>query len=178
MHLVRKKWLCFGYSCTLFLAPIIKFETFDMPGPPPEPIILTSKNKAWADVIRNLVDLRVDKWVAEYHDPSIMDGSGWSLSICSKELNIQSSGMNAYPETFDAVQEVIERAATTAPPPTKPTYARKPRKCPKCGAQIGWKFTRSPQCALVGATTKVHHHGGAGDHNHDDDDENECINIK
>ena len=105
-----------------------------MPGPPPEPIILTSKNKAWADVIRNLVDLRVDKWVAEYHDPSIMDGSGWSLSICSKELNIQSSGMNAYPETFDAVQEVIERAATTAPPPTKPTYARKPRKCPNCGA--------------------------------------------
>ena len=101
-----------------------------MPGPPPVPIILTAKNKAWANVIRTLLDLGVDKWDAKYLDPSIMDGSGWLLTICSKELNIQSSGMNAYPETFDAVQEVIKRAATTAPPPTKPTYARKPRKCP------------------------------------------------
>ncbi|MDG1369902.1 MAG: hypothetical protein P8Q48_06625 [Paracoccaceae bacterium] len=113
---------------------IIKFETFNMPGPPPVPIILTAKNKAWANVIQTLLDLGVDKWDAEYHDPSIMDGSGWLLSICSKELNIQSSGMNAYPEKFDAVRELIERAAATAPPPAKATHARKPRKCSNCGA--------------------------------------------
>jgi hypothetical protein len=40
--------------------------------------------------------------------------------------------MNVYPKNFDAVQEVIERAAITAPPLKKTSYARKPRKCPDC----------------------------------------------
>ncbi|MCE8525781.1 hypothetical protein KBY23_10955 [Ruegeria pomeroyi] len=113
---------------------IIRFETFDMPGPPPVPIVLTYKNQGWADVIRRLADLQVDKWDGEYFDPSIMDGSGWSLTVRSPRLNTHSEGLNAYPPNFDAVRDIIERAATNAPAQKRTSYARKPRKCPNCGA--------------------------------------------
>ena len=106
-----------------------------MPGPLPVPIILTSKNKYWTDVIRNLLDLGVDKWAAEYCDPAIMDGSGWSLFVRSFALNTQSEGSNAYPPNFDAVRDIIERAAANAPTPKQTRYARKPRTCPNCGAK-------------------------------------------
>ena len=113
---------------------IIKFETFDMPGPLPEPIVLTYRSNGWSDIIRKLTDLQVDKWDAEYCDPSIMDGSGWSLIVRSAELNIQSEGSNAYPPNFDAVREIIERGAASAPAQIRTNYARKPRRCPNCGA--------------------------------------------
>ena len=104
-----------------------------MPGPLPEPIRLTPRHKEWRNIIGELFDLGVDQWASVYDDAAIMDGSGWSLSVSSTELNVQSSGMNVYPKNFDAVQEVIERAAVTAPPLKKTSYARKPRKCPNCG---------------------------------------------
>ena len=114
---------------------IIKFETYHMPGPLPEPVILNDKNQEWSDVIRKLTDLQVDQWKAEYFDPSIMDGSGWSLTVRSKHLNIQSSGINAYPNNFDAVREMIEHAAANTLILTKKRYKRKPRKCPNCDAK-------------------------------------------
>jgi hypothetical protein len=87
---------------------VIKFETFEMPGPPPEPIILTPENDDWSDTICKLADLQVDKWDADYSDFSVLDGGGWSLTVRAAEFNIQSSGLNAYPPKFGAVKKVIE----------------------------------------------------------------------
>ncbi len=111
----------------------IVFETYEMPGTPPEPITLTPRHNDWRKIIGQLVDLGVGQWDAEYSDLTILDGSGWSLTVRSKELKIQSSGMNARPQKFDAVRDVIEHAAATAPTPTRACYARKPRMCPDCG---------------------------------------------
>lgn len=113
---------------------LIEFETYEMPGPPPEPIVLTPSHNEWDKIIGRLMDLGVGKWASVYDNPSIMDGSGWSLSVRSAELHIQSSGMNAYPVNFEAVRRLIERAAATAPVSRRAGYARKPRKCPDCGA--------------------------------------------
>lgn len=82
-----------------------------MPGPPPKSVTLTSGHDKWRDIICQLVVLGVGEWKAGYHDPCIMDGSGWSLVVRSTELNRKSAGMNAHPPNFDAVREVIERAA-------------------------------------------------------------------
>lgn len=90
---------------------MIVFDTYDMPGPPPEPITLTPEDDEWASVLSKLEELGVKEWKAKYSDPSVLDGNGWSLVVRSTELNRKSSGMNAYPPNFDAVREVIERAA-------------------------------------------------------------------
>lgn len=127
----------FLYACTQ--NQVIKFETFEMPGPPSEPIILTPENDNWSEIIRKLADLQVDKWEADYSDPSVLDGVGWSLTVRATEFNIQSSGLNAYPPKFGAVKKVIEESfvASRAQMQTsrsKASYRRKPRKCPNCGS--------------------------------------------
>jgi hypothetical protein len=111
---------------------VIKFESSIMPGPPPEPIILTPKSIGWSNIIRKMTDLQVSKWDAEYCDFTIMDGRDWSLTVRSVEINMRSKGLNAYPPNFDAVRDVIERSAACMPTPVKTSYARKPKKCPSC----------------------------------------------
>ena len=118
---------------------VVEFETFEMPGPPPERIKLTPENDDWSDIISKLADLQVDKWDADYSDLSVLDGVGWSLTVRAAEFNIQSSGLNAYPPNFDAVKKVIEDGFVAAPAQmqtsiSKTRYRRKPRKCPNCGS--------------------------------------------
>lgn len=95
---------------------IILFETYHMPGPPPEPVIITPDHDEWASILSKLEKLGVKKWKTKYTNPSVLDGSGWSLVVRSTEFNRKSSGMNAYPPNFDAVREVIKRAAQESKP--------------------------------------------------------------
>lgn len=90
---------------------IIVLETYQMPGPPPEPIIITPDHDEWAIILSKLEELGVKRWKTKYSNPSVLDGSGWSLVVRSTEFNRKSSGINVYPPNFDAVREVIERTA-------------------------------------------------------------------
>jgi YgiT-type zinc finger domain-containing protein len=112
---------------------IIEFAIFDTPGFGPVPIIIRPEDDAWSDTVKKLAELQVNKWRSSYCDPEIMDGQGWYLTIRSPELKKKSSGSNDFPPNFDAVREIIEHAAATAPAKLKTSYARKPRKCPSCG---------------------------------------------
>jgi hypothetical protein len=116
---------------------IIEFELFHQPGPPPAPVIIKPECDGWSDIINKLRDLQVDRWDARYSDPFIMDGSSWSLIVRSAGLKIKSSGLNAYPPNFDAVNEFIENSVAIAPEPDDKlgfSCVRKPRKCPSCGS--------------------------------------------
>jgi hypothetical protein len=112
---------------------IIEFAVFITPGFPPVPTIIRPEDDIWSDTLKKLVDLQVNKWKSSYCNPKIMDGSGWDLTIRSTELKKKSSGSNAYPPNFDAVREIVERAAGIMPVHLRKTYVRKPRKCPDCG---------------------------------------------
>lgn len=111
----------------------IVFVTYETPGLLPEPITLTPQHNHWRPVIQELIDLKVNEWASEYNNHSVLDGHEWSLIVHSKNFNIQSSGSNAYPDNFDAVQGLIERAALAPTPSFRTNYSRKPRKCPNCG---------------------------------------------
>jgi hypothetical protein len=112
---------------------IIEFAVFRTPGFPPVPTIIKPEDDAWSETINKLADLQVNKWRSSYCNPEIMDGRGWYLNVRSTELKIKSSGSNAYPPNFDAVREIVERAAGITPVHLRKIYARKPRKCPNCG---------------------------------------------
>jgi hypothetical protein len=59
----------------------ITFETYDMPGPLPEPIRLTPRHKEWRNIIGELFDLGVDQWTSVYGRPCY-NGWEWVVSQC------------------------------------------------------------------------------------------------
>jgi len=112
---------------------IIEFAIFDTPGFLAFPIIINPEDITWSETIKKLAELQVNKWRSSYCNPEIMDGRGWYLTVRSTDLKIKSSGSNAYPPNFDAVREMVERAAGITPAHLRKIYSRKPRKCPSCG---------------------------------------------
>ena len=90
---------------------VIKFVHTLIPRPLPEAIILTPEDIGWSKIKNKMVDLEVSNWDVEYCNLTIMDGSEWSLTVCSPELNVRSKGLNSYPPNFDAVQDFIESSA-------------------------------------------------------------------
>ena len=43
--------------------------------------------------------VKVWRWDEDYCDPTILDGTSWSLKIKYRRKEIESSGSNAYPES-------------------------------------------------------------------------------
>ncbi len=97
------------------LEKILEFAIYETRGFAPLPIILKAEDDAWSDTINKLVEMQVNRWRRSYRNPDIMDGCEWYLTVRSIELNIKSSGSNAYPPNFDCVREIIEHAAAITP---------------------------------------------------------------
>lgn len=111
---------------------VIRFVSFDILGPPPEEIVLTPSSENWPEVVKKLSGLGVETWEASYSELNVLDGHGWSLTIQTAKISLQSSGSNAYPPNFEAVKEVIEGAAGRSdridPVPPKPPAEEKPTR--------------------------------------------------
>ena len=66
-------------------------------------------DKEWLDFSKSLDRLDVVNWKVRYLDPSILDGTQWSLLVATESFEIDTGGSNAYPENFDEFIKTINR---------------------------------------------------------------------
>ena len=66
-------------------------------------------NENWLEFSHNLEKLNVLGWDKSYHDPSILDGTQWSLLVLTESYEIDTGGSNAYPDNFDELIKTINR---------------------------------------------------------------------
>ena len=69
----------------------------------------TPSDKEWLDFSKSLDRLDVVNWKVRYLDPSILDGTQWSLLVATESFEIDTGGSNAYPENFDEFIKTINR---------------------------------------------------------------------
>jgi len=50
-----------------------------------------------------------DEWDEEYEEPGVVDGTSWTVEIVTDEIDLRSSGSNAYPDNFDEFLEEVSR---------------------------------------------------------------------
>lgn len=63
---------------------------------PPERIVVPADR--WPEFRAVLDGLDVWKWKAEYENPGVVDGTGWSLRITWDGRRMESGGTNNYPD--------------------------------------------------------------------------------
>jgi hypothetical protein len=66
-------------------------------------------NENWLEFSHNLEQLNVLSWDKSYHDPSILDGTQWSLLVLTESYEVDTGGSNAYPGNFDELIKTINR---------------------------------------------------------------------
>jgi hypothetical protein len=74
--------------------------------------LLTISPSAWARFATKLDTLNVWSWSSSYADETVLDGTSWAVVIHWGERRLESSGSNAYPQSWDgfcdAVMELLE----------------------------------------------------------------------
>ena len=70
---------------------------------------LTVTEKDWLALYRKLERIGVPSWKERYEDRRVCDGTNWSLHLVAGELHLESSGSNAYPDTFDAFCKAVSK---------------------------------------------------------------------
>lgn len=58
--------------------------------------------------IDKLKEVGIEKWKKDYSNDEVMDGTGWSVSIKHKDLEVFSGGHNRYPEHFTAYLKAVK----------------------------------------------------------------------
>jgi hypothetical protein len=59
---------------------------------------ITPTAKQWAEFRRSLDQAGVWQWRTNYQNPSVMDGTAWSLKIEYTSRSVHASGVNRYPD--------------------------------------------------------------------------------
>ncbi|HET9376164.1 MAG TPA: hypothetical protein VFO40_14420 [Chthoniobacterales bacterium] len=65
--------------------------------PYPQPEEIQPSAKQWQNFRRTLNRLNVWCWQANYSDPAVCDGTGWSAEIVYSDRSLVSSGDNCFP---------------------------------------------------------------------------------
>lgn len=75
--------------------------------------IITPTAAQWRQFWRSMDEIGLWKWQAEYPNPLVMDGCGWSLDVAVAGKRVKSSGHNAYPNRrgmqLDSASEDFEK---------------------------------------------------------------------
>lgn len=64
----------------------------------PRHATITPSEEQWREFRETLDDLQVWRWRAEYPNPGVCDGTGWSLDIAYDDRALESHGDNNYPD--------------------------------------------------------------------------------
>jgi hypothetical protein len=59
--------------------------------------LITPTATQWRQFWRSMDEVGLWKWRAEYPNPLVMDGCGWSLEVAVAGRSVESSGHNGYP---------------------------------------------------------------------------------
>jgi hypothetical protein len=70
-----------------------------------EKIALT--DALWRAFIRDLKRIKVTNWQDSYIEPGVCDGTSWHVHVVTADLNIESSGSNAYPKNFGGLLKAV-----------------------------------------------------------------------
>ncbi len=70
---------------------------------------ITPTRKQWLRFRAELDSIGVARWRRTYRDLGILDGTGWGLEIAYEDVEMLSSGDNAYPES-DPLSDVPSAA--------------------------------------------------------------------
>lgn len=89
-----------GFTTTMRLEGdeiVVTYMSWD--GPPVDTTRFVPTAEAWRTFWDAAGDAGIHRWRSRYANEDVIDGGGWSLTIEAGGLEVESNGLNAYPDS-------------------------------------------------------------------------------